>query len=389
MKKDAQKFKSIAHFREDAVTKFAYTHLTNKEFKDFAKKRNKVKEEAAKEFDKDENKTLYSQFKLDDDGYLGYKQGSILEELSQKYQEGANVDDANVILGAFTQHVIDVNKKIHGNYDKMARAQIEKYVWGSLAMQYHKHIYPGLRKRWTRQGYYNESRGSIEKGSYTALYDLLAMPFKNKRAYPNMSEQERQSWYDVQNMFRSIRDYAVNVKLLYSAMPEWEKANMHRNLGDLAGLTVAFSGILACRLMQSDTDKDSIAFNAALYQFDRLATEAGEFNPIGAISDFKTLYSSPIAAESFAGDMISSLNEIAKFLIEGEDYDGVYHSGIHAGESKVKVRLARNIPIYRQIDSYRQMPKNNRSYHIGDNTISFLGINPKSIAESIRGHSLD
>lgn len=389
LKKDAQKFKSIAHFREDAVTKFAYIHLTNKEFKDFAKKRNKVKEEAAKEFDKDENKTLYSQFKLNDDGYLGYKQGSILEELSQKYQEGANVDDANVILGAFTQHVIDVNKKIHGNYDKMARAQIEKYVWGSLAMQYHKHIYPGLRKRWTRQGYYNESRGSIEKGSYTALYDLLAMPFKNKRAYPNMSEQERQSWYDVQNMFRSIRDYAVNVKLLYSAMPEWEKANMRRNLGDLAGLTVAFSGILACRLMQSDTDKDSIAFNAALYQFDRLATEAGEFNPIGAISDFKTLYSSPIAAESFAGDMISSLNEIAKFLIEGEDYDGVYHSGIHAGESKVKVRLARNIPIYRQIDSYRQMPKNNRSYHIGDNTISFLGINPKSIAESIRGHSLD
>ena len=35
------------------------------------------------------------------------------------------------------------------------------------------------------------------------------------------------------------------------------------------------------------------------------------------------------------------------------------------------------------------LPKNNKSYRIGDNTLTFLGINPKGIAEDIRGKKLD
>jgi len=41
----------------------------------------------------------------------------------------------------FKDKVLSVNKKIHGVYDKIGAAYIEKKWWGSLVMQYHKHLY--------------------------------------------------------------------------------------------------------------------------------------------------------------------------------------------------------------------------------------------------------
>ena len=77
-------------------------------------------------------------------------------------------------LAKFKIAVISVNKKIHGVYDKIGAANIEKHWWGSVVMQYHKHMYPGIMKRWRRRGYYNEFRGSVERGSYVALASLLS-----------------------------------------------------------------------------------------------------------------------------------------------------------------------------------------------------------------------
>ena len=74
-------------------------------------------------------------------------------------------DDSLVDLGklaAFKGKVVSVNKKIHGVYDRLGGARIESsWVFGSLLMQYHKHIYTGALKHFRNNGYYNESRESI------------------------------------------------------------------------------------------------------------------------------------------------------------------------------------------------------------------------------------
>lgn len=46
-------------------------------------------------------------------------------------------------------------------------------------MQYKKHLYPGILKRWRVRGYYNEMRESIERGSYIDLISFLAHEFKD------------------------------------------------------------------------------------------------------------------------------------------------------------------------------------------------------------------
>ena len=48
-------------------------------------------------------------------------------------------------------------------------------------MQYHKHIYPGMLKRWRVKGMYNEQRGTIEKGSYISLIQFMCYPINKNR----------------------------------------------------------------------------------------------------------------------------------------------------------------------------------------------------------------
>ena len=391
-KNDPQLMKRYAWYRGDFVTDFLRNVVSdnakerNKIQKEFIKVKDKIKQDKIKEFEKAPK--VIDQFELGNDREIHFKKDSILNEIDV-VREGESVSDAYKLIGSFTNRVISVNKKIHGWYDRLAAAQIEKHVWGSIVMQYHKHIYPGLMKHWRRRGYYNEERGTVEKGCYTALKDFITLPLDDARIRARINDEDIDSWKGLQNFVRSSFDYLRNLKTVWQLIPDYERNNVRRNLGDIGSITSAFFTIFALRMIQDNKDKDSIAFNLCLYEADRLASESSQFNPIGLVTQGKTLWSQPVAAESIITDLIKTLGELSAMAIEGDDYDGYYHSGIHSGESKIGVYVKRRIPIYRQIYAMSTLPENNKSYRIGDNTLTFLGINPKSIAEDIRGKKLD
>ena len=392
VKNDPQIMKRYAWYRGDFVTDFLRNVVSDnaeerhKIQKEFIKAKDKIKQDKIKEFEKAPK--VIDQFELGDDREIHFKKDSILNEIDV-VREGETVSDAYKLIGSFTNRVISVNKKIHGWYDRLAAAQIEKHVWGSLVMQYHKHIYPGLMKHWRRRGYYNEERGTVEKGCYTALKDFITLPLDDARIRARINDEDIDSWKGLQNFVRSSFDYLRNLKTVWQLLPDYERNNVRRNLGDISSITSAFFTIFALRMIQDNKDKDSIAFNLCLYEADRLASESSQFNPIGLVTQGKTLWSQPVAAESIITDLTKTLGELSAMAIEGDEYDGYYHSGIHHGESKIGVYVKRRIPIYRQYYSMSTLPKNNKSYRIGDNTLTFLGINPKGIAENIRGKKLD
>ena len=392
VKNDPQIMKRYAWYRGDFVTDFLRNVVSDnaeerhKIQKEFIKAKDKIKQDKIKEFEKAPK--VIDQFELGDDREIHFKKDSILNEIDV-VREGETVSDAYKLIGSFTNRVISVNKKIHGVYDRLGAAQIEKHVWGSLVMQYHKHIYPGLMKHWRRRGYYNEERGTVEKGCYTALKDFITLPLDDARIRARINDEDMDSWKGLQNFVRSSFDYLRNLKTVWQLLPDYERNNVRRNLGDIGSIASAFFTIFALRMIQDNKDKDSIAFNLCLYEADRLASESSQFNPIGLVTEGKTLWSQPVAAESIITDLTKTLGELSAMAIEGDDYDGYYHSGIHHGESKIGVYVKRRIPIYRQYYSMSTLPKNNKSYRIGDNTLTFLGINPKGIAEDIRGKKLD
>lgn len=85
---------------------------------------------------------------------------------------------------------------------------------------------------------------------------------------------------------KNLLSFAVNFKLNYELLPEHEKANIRRNLGDLLYVGAAIIGAIAITGIGGDDD-ESIMYNLMLYHADRLASEAASFTPFGAYAEGK------------------------------------------------------------------------------------------------------
>jgi hypothetical protein len=142
--------------------------------------------------------------------------------------------------------------------------------------------------------------------------------------------------------------FLMNMRDTWKFTTDYDRANIKRNLGDLTGVTLAVLGALLL-IMTGDDDDDSIAYNLALYEFDRLASESFLYNPVGLINEGKKLMSTPIAAQSVITDGMSAIGNIAGIIMQGEDFDPYYHSGRFAGEHKLSVYIQRRIPIWNGI----------------------------------------
>ena len=267
---------------------------------------------------------------------------------------------------------VNLNKKIHGVYDKLGAAAIEFTWWGSLVMQYHKHLYPGVMKRFRRRGYYNEQTNTVEMGSYTALVDFLSKEFKNV-----VSDAKKQgdgyvgiAIASVQNTFKAVINTITNIKTNWNLMSPWERNAVKRCLGDLYGiLSALLLGVAIYAMTDDDDEKESNIVATGLYLADRLLSESQMYTPWGLYSEGKTLWSSPIAAYNGPSDLIKIMDYSARWLFD-EDFDPVYSTGIYKGKNKVGVLIKRNIPIYRVIERLNNMTKNNSYYRINDKALN-------------------
>ena len=372
VKADANKLKDYAWYKKDFLHEFAKYDLTDEQRKVYADKRNNRKadrKQLEKEFK--QAPSLMDQLELGKDGYMKIKDDSLLGKSEFNVTDENNtVSEAYKMLADFRGRVISVNKKIHGVYDKLGQAQLEKKWYGSLVMQYHKHIYPGMMKRWRVKGMYNEQRGTIEKGSYISLLQFLATPIEKIKHNKSLSEAEGEALKGLQNIFREIFDFCIHINMYWNILPEYDKANIRRNLGDICGVVSAILLAMALRSIDDDDKEDSIAYNFALYEADRLASESFQFNPIGMGSEWKKLWSTPIAAQSGLEDLVSTMGFISDWIFDDE-FDPTYQSGRFAGQNKFVVRLKRRIPIYRGIyTSIFEITESNHYYKMGQNMLN-------------------
>ena len=366
---DDNKKKEVAWFRRNLVTEFANLYLSDKEKLEFGRKRKEAINKAKEEFNDDtKHPTIYSQLELQD-GMLGFKQDSILAELG---------DEAYQLLGRFKGRVISANKKIHGVYDRLGAAQIEKYWWGSLVMQYHKHLYPGIMKRWRRQGYFNEERGTIEKGCYASIKDFLSLPL-HKQDYANklkeqngMTDEQLTMVQGIQNTIKAYVDFAINVKANWAILSDVDKSNIKRAAGDIAGVFSALCLAIAVHALADDDDENGLVYNLFIYEADRLASESAMYNPLGMVSEGKKLWSSPIAATSGITDLIHTAGFISQYMLQGDEFNPYYTSGLYAGENKVVVNLRRQIPMYHGISMLTRLNKSNKYYKLDKNMLSII-----------------
>ena len=377
-KKQPNDIKDYVFFRKNLVMDFI-KRLDNNKQDAFIKKLKDIKEAKSKEFN--EAPTLYENLKLGDNGRMAFEDGSRLAEINH-LKEGQEVTDAYRILGEFKNRVISVNKKIHGHYGKLDAASIETKWWGSLVMQYHKHIVPGIMKRYRAEGYFNEERGTVEKGSRIAAWDFLTMPIDDIVKKHNLSDGEKEALEGTQNILNYISDYFYFIKLNWNLLPDYERRNILRNLGDVFGILAGLIIALLLRIGFDDDDENWL-YNFGLYQADRLTSELYAWSPYGAISEIRKLYSNPLAVQSIISDGLSAIKTIGGMILEGEDYNPYYISGRFAGRHKLGVYIERRIPYWRNFIALRDIADNNSYYKLGDTLMGILDI--KHIAHKIKG----
>lgn len=369
IKSDPNQLKEYARGRRDLANEFKNIFLNNKQNKDFVAKRKELEDKAKKQFEA--NPTLMEQLDLVD-SKLGFKDGSLMEQLSKQSTNG-EVNDAYALLGEFKGKVIAVNKEIHGVYDRLGAAQLEKYWWGSLVMQYHKHIYPGILKHWRRKGYFNEQTGDNRVGCGPALMDFLSMPIRqyNER-HKLLDDKQLEALEGTQSLFAAYVNFAENIRVNWEALPEYQKAAIRRTAGDVFGALSSIMVAIATNIAWDDKDKDKMLLpNLMLYSADQLATESMMYNPIFLPNNAKQLWSSPIAMMNMPNDIINSLNLVANAMFDDE-FDYNYTTGRYKGENKFKVKLMRQVPIYRAYNNLATLDKSNSYYHYGQNILGFV-----------------
>jgi hypothetical protein len=378
---DDNKKKEYVWNRRDINTEFANLYLTKEQKKQFITERKKLEKEAKVKFE--ELPTVMDQVDLKD-GRLAFKEGSILAELQAKSKD-KEVGDGYMFLGYMKGKVISVNKKIHGVYDKLGAAQLEKQWWGSLAMQYHKHIYPGVMKHYRRKGYFNEERGTKEIGCAPALFDFLTTPIRKLRYEKEMSDGQVEVLESLQVLLKGYAEFAMNLQTNWQLMPKWQRASIERAASDVVGALGGICTALAVRCIWDDDDlKNSLWGNLMLYEADELTTQSMMYNMLFLPQQFDQLWSSPIAGVTAGKDIMAACNNIAAYVMD-DDYDPNYTSGRYAGQNKIIVKLGRQIPIYRSLNNLATLDKANSYYKTGDNLLTL--INVKDWANDIRGTS--
>lgn len=397
--KDPNKAKEYVWFRKNLIHEYVKSgRLTKKEAKQYHKTVKEYREKAREKFKTYDS--LYDNMDLGTDGEMAFKKDSTMDKLNV-IREGQEVSDAYQILGKFKQRVISVNKKIHGNYGKLDAARMEREWYGALVMQYHKHIYPGWMKRFRTHGYFNEERGTTEKGSYVSTYNFLLKPllsptasgigkawnalndflgFSHREAMleAGATEEEVRTTESVQGLFTNILDYYAHLGLAYNILPESEKANIRRALNDTLSVLSAVALAIFLRVIGGGgDDKDKgVLWNLAIYEADRLASETWMWNPYGAIMEAKKLWSTPVASQSIVTDGIKIMAEIGQWMMYGDEYNGVFKTGRFAGRRKLSVYFERRIPIWRNIVSLRDIDTNNSYYKVADNPIGIIPVRP-------------
>lgn len=353
-------------FKQDMITNFLRTQSKEVRDKFVAQYKEDSKEQHSKF---DELPTFRSQLKLSN-GVAVLKEDSPL---------------SNADIADFRNKVLTVNHHIHGIYDKIGANTLQQSWWGALLMQFHKHLVPGFQKRFGYRlghfdGVYNETRETINKGSYVSLAEFITFPVRKYYELNNSNELE--AVRTLQGLAKSYVDFFGNFVTYYNILPEYDKANLRRCLGEWIAITKAVALFVVGKLMLDDDDESTQIADYVLYSADRLMSETIQYNPWGMMNEGQKLYSQPVAAFSIANDNLKLLGACCSYIFTGDADDLLYQSGTYSGENKLKVNLLKQVPVVNQIRKHERLGANNSYYKVRQSPFSGLG---QFIANKITG----
>ena len=200
---------------------------------------------------------------------------------------------------------------MHGNYNNLDKAYIQRRWWGQLLLMFRQHLYTAFMSRY-KLGYINYQTGDYTQGYYITFVKGLISQFKNlitERKIGDMADEEKYA-------FKKIA-------------------------ADMAALAILF---MLFKNFDDDDDKEEFSDWSALIAR-RLLSEGVQYTPgVGSVELAKVVIN-PSAS-------VSTVDKVWDALTQAfTDIDEVYErsgAGYQKGDNKFITKLLRTIPIYRQ-----------------------------------------
>ena len=360
LKRDAKRLYEVDTLKEDANVMFLKEYGDRKLLERYIQLKKENASKVKQEFEK----------------LTRFRDAFELRDGRAEIKDGIGLTDDHI--AEFVNKVKSVNKKIHGVYDKLGAAQIEKEWYGSLVMQYHKHIYPGIMKRFRIKGYYNEHRNTFEVGMYPQLARLLSTSWKDAVNEGKLNRKEANALQSVGMILLDTLNFVNYVRINYQIAPEWQRANMRRIKGDMFALLVPIALKMMMNFMWDDDEIDddimlsNIEYALRAHYQEMLGQHAG------LAGESSALYTRPIAALTTFTDLAKLAGYITDSLFD-ENYNPKHRSGRHKGENKINQIIRSNIPGLRNYDRFVNMPKNNSYYRKGASNFQMPDIDVEEV----------
>lgn len=256
-------------------------------------------------------------------------------------------------------------------------------------MQFHKHLVPGFQKRFGYRlghfdGVYNETRETVNKGTYISLGEFISFPIR--KYYELNDNNELEAIRTLQGIGKAYLDFFGNMIAYYNILPEYDKANIRRTLGEWIAITKAVALFVVGKLLLDEDDESTQIADYILYSADRLMSETIQYSPWGMANEIQKLYSQPVAAFSIGADNLKLLEACCSYIFTGDKEDLIYQSGTYASENKLKVNLLKQVPVVNQVRKHERLGANNSYYKVRSSPFSGLG---QFIANRITGEEED
>ena len=269
-----------------------------------------------------------------------------------------------------TNKIREVNKQIHGNYNRDDRMVIQNNFGGQLIAQFHKWVMPAFRARF-QSNYYDQNLGWLE-GRYISLFSfggyMMKTSYQTLRAGKMAGLKEISASYKEQYGYTGLGGQQDQMGIM-------KIKNLYRVAGEALIMGALF--ILKAMLKGGDDQDEMLERklkNFASYQADRAKKEMVLFVPIPGLGGLQQMYQmlkSPVAASRTLGELGEALSMSVStpigwlFLSEDEfrnDSRYVYQNRPKKGQLKLSKNWKDVIPLLYTIQKWAGFEKNDDFY---------------------------
>lgn len=187
-------------------------------------------------------------------------------------------------------HLIELNKIVHGNYDPASFPMVKRYMLGRFALQFRSWLAESLKRRMGAQSY-NEALGRHTKGFYKSIAE-------NPMTFLKLALMQKDG---------------------LSSLSEVDQANLKKGMVEALTIIGTMSAALMLKHLSNDDDDDNMATNILLNQLYRLEADMTFYISPGS---FNRILSSPIPAIRTYLDAEKAIDSSIDYIIQGSDMDG-------------------------------------------------------------------